>query len=76
MRINITKQDPININKTAIEDVQNFTYLGSIVSTTGGTDEEITDRKKKTKQAFSILKPVWKVVLREPALKLEFSIQM
>ena len=63
MRINATKQDPININNTAIEDVQNFTYLGSIVSTTGGTDEDITARKKKAQQAFSILKPVWRSVL-------------
>ena len=50
MRINAIKQDPININNTAIEDVQNFTYLGSIVSTTGGTDEDITARKKKLKR--------------------------
>ena len=60
MRINATKQDPININNTAIEDVQNFTYLGSIVSTTGGTDEDITARKKKAQQTYSILNPVWR----------------
>ena len=47
MRINAIKQDPININNTAIKDVQNFTYLESIVSTTGGTDEDITARKLK-----------------------------
>ena len=45
MRINAIKQDPINIYNRVIEDVQNFTYLGSIVSTTGGTDEDITARK-------------------------------
>ena len=58
MRINANKQDLINIHNTVIEDVQNFTYLGSIVSTTGRTDEDITARKKKAQQAFSILKPV------------------
>ena len=47
MRINANNQDPININNTVIEDVQNFTYLGSIESRTGGTDEHITARKKK-----------------------------
>ena len=47
MRINANKQDPININNTVIEDAQNFTYLGSIESTIGGTDEDITARKKK-----------------------------
>ena len=60
MRINAIKQDPININNTAIEDVQNFTYLESIVSTTGGTDEDITARKKEAQQAFSIFKPAWR----------------
>ena len=47
MRINANKQDLINIHNTVIEDVQNFTYLGSIVSTIGRTDEDITARKKK-----------------------------
>ena len=52
MRINAIKQDPININNTAIEDVQNFTYLGSIVSTTGGTDEDISARKKRSSKGL------------------------
>ena len=56
MRINATKQDPININNTAIEDAQNFTYLGSIVSTTGGTDEDITARKKGSSTGLLNLK--------------------
>ena len=50
-----------NIHNTAIEDVQNVTYLGSIVSTTGGTDADITVRKEKAQQAFAILKPVWRI---------------
>ena len=60
MRINANKQDPINFNNTDIEDVRNFTYLRSIVSSTGGTDEDITARKKKAQQVFSILKSVWR----------------
>jgi hypothetical protein len=52
--------DSIQINNTDLENISNFTYLGSIVSTTGGTDEDIQARKKKALQAFSILKPVWK----------------
>ena len=72
MRINAIKQDPINNNNTAIEDVQNFTYLGSIVSTTGGTDEDITARKKKAQQAFSILKPVWRSRSLRTCTKIRF----
>ena len=60
MRINANKQDPININNTVIEDALNFTYLRSTESTTGGTDEDITARKKTAQNAFSIFKPVWR----------------
>ena len=62
MRINSNRTDSIQINNTDLENINNFTYLGSIhdISTTGGTDEDIQARKKKALQAFSILKPVWK----------------
>ena len=54
-----TKQDPqFTIYGTNIEDVREFTYLGSKVSQSGGTDEDITARIKKARQAFAILKPV------------------
>ena len=76
MRINNTKQDPTNINNTAIEDVQIFTYLGSIVSTTGGRDEDITARKKKPQQAFSILKPAWRCRALRTCTKIRIFNQM
>jgi hypothetical protein len=60
MRINANRTDSIQINNTDLENISNFTYLGSIISTTSGTDEDIQARKKKALQAFSILKPVWK----------------
>ena len=60
LRTNI-KQDPqFTIYGTNIEDVREFTYLGSKVSQSGGTDEDIISRIKKARQAFAILKPVWK----------------
>ena len=37
-----------------------FTYLGSIISETGGTDEDITARIRKAQSTFSMLMPVWK----------------
>ena len=43
-----------------IEDVREFTYLGSVTSISGETDEDIQSRKRKAQQAFGILKPVWK----------------
>ena len=55
MRINANQQEHFQINNKGIEDMQNFAYLGSVVSTTGGTDEDIAARKRKAQQAFSML---------------------
>jgi len=41
MRINANRTDSIQIYNTDLENISNFTYLGSIISTTGGTDEDI-----------------------------------
>ena len=60
MRLNTNQTSSIIINGKEIENVDKFTYLGSIISTTGGTDEDVYARKTKALQAFSILKPVWK----------------
>jgi hypothetical protein len=59
MRINTTQTDKlITIRDTEVENVEQFTYLGSIISITGGTDEDIKARKRKAQQAFAMLKPV------------------
>ena len=57
-RLNTNQPDCLKIGDSTVEDVQQFTYLGSIVSTSGGTDEDISTRKKKAQQIFSIFKPV------------------
>ena len=41
-----------------IEDVSSFTYLGSTVSTTGGTDDDIKARIGKARVAFNILQNI------------------
>ena len=49
------------INKTEVEDtIKDFTYLGSIASTSGDTDEDIQARKRDARQAFAMLRPVWR----------------
>ncbi|CAG2258040.1 unnamed protein product [Mytilus edulis] len=58
-RDNLIPGRPI-IEHSTVEDVQQFTYLGSIVSTSGGTDEDISARKTKAQQFFSMLEPVWR----------------
>ena len=37
-----------------------FTYLRSIVSRKGGTDENIQARIGKARQAFAMLRPIWR----------------
>ena len=47
----------IVLNGKSIEDVNNFTYLGSIVSKNGGTNKDIIARLGKARHAFITLRP-------------------
>ena len=47
MRMNTTNTIPIMLQTGDIEDFSSFTYLGSTVSTTGGTDEDVKARIRK-----------------------------
>ncbi|CAH8834294.1 unnamed protein product [Trichobilharzia szidati] len=68
---------PITINGRDLKEVTSFTYLGSIVSTTGGTDEDVKSRIGKARNTFINLKPIWKSSsLNSPSTtKFGFSIQ-
>ena len=54
------QQESLELPGEAIERVSEFTYLGSIISATGGADEDIAARIRKTQSTFSMLMPVWK----------------
>jgi hypothetical protein len=63
INIDTTKNLRINAQQNDgddIEDVSHFTYLGSIINTTGGADEDIGIKKGKARQAFIILRFVWR----------------
>lgn len=55
MRMNNTNINPIMLQKRAIEDVSSFTYLGNIVSTARGTNEDFKARTGKARVAFNNL---------------------
>ena len=55
LRTNNQQEAPVTIEGAAVEDVSESVYLGSKMSTTGGTDEDIKARIKKAQQAFTIL---------------------
>ena len=71
MRFNTTQTDKLTIRDTEVENIEQFPYLGSIISTTGGTDEDIKARKRKAQQAFAMLKPVWRSTTLRTRTKLK-----
>ena len=60
MRVNATNTLPLLVEEQALEEVNQFTYLGSIVSHTGGTEEDVKARINKARQAFAMLRAVWR----------------
>ena len=59
MRANQTNHDPITLRGEALEEVDKFPHLGSIVSRDGGTEQDIAVRIGKATGAFKILRPIW-----------------
>ena len=60
MRIQARDDSPIHIGDEVIQRTDHFTYLGSVVSESGGTEEDIVARIRKAQQAFATLRSVWK----------------
>ena len=46
--------------ETGIEEADFFVYLGSVVSESGGTEEDVASRIKKANGVFVQLYPVWR----------------
>ena len=60
MQIGVRRQEPLELHREAVERVSKFMYFGSIINETGGTDNDITARIRKTESKFWRLMPVWK----------------
>jgi hypothetical protein len=58
MRINERDNHQLELNDKAIERVEEFLYLGSIVSKLCGTDEDVAQRIRKAKGVFAQLAPI------------------
>ncbi|XP_053400610.1 uncharacterized protein LOC128557341 [Mercenaria mercenaria] len=59
MRLNARIQTPVKIDQTNIEDVETFTYLGGIITSKGGSDEDIDSRIGKGRNQFRRLRKIW-----------------
>jgi len=67
---NETTKEPVFINNQPLDYTGQFTYLGSVVSISGGTEEDVTARLGKARSTFARLKPVWKSNAYSRATKL------
>ena len=72
MKILSRNMEPIKLSTGIVEEVQQFTYLGSIVSTDGGTEEDVKARLWKARVAFHMLDKLWKskIISRHTKLKI------
>jgi hypothetical protein len=52
--------EKIEINGKELEEVYEYSYLGSIVTGGGGADEDVTSRIKQANVAFVQLYRIWK----------------
>ena len=59
LRANNKQLDKIKLKDEDLEDVKSFTYLGSIITESGGTEEDVKCRIGKARLAFNTLRPVW-----------------
>ena len=59
MRANHVNKNSIQLTGEDIEDVEQFTYLGSVVSRDGGTNRDIKSSIGKATAAFKIPIPIW-----------------
>ena len=59
MEINDKRKQPIKIMDTNLEEVEEFTYLGSIVNIEEGIDADVKNRINKVRVIFNILGKEW-----------------
>jgi len=60
LRTGTKRGDGVSVAEGRIEEVDESTYLGRIVSKKGGTDEDIQAQIGKARQAFAMLRTIWR----------------
>ena len=60
MRMNSRTNEPIKLQGENIEEVEEFTYLGSKMTADGSSERGICTRLSKADQAFATLRNIWK----------------
>lgn len=60
MSINSVNPTPITVKNKVLDPVEDFTYLGSLISKDNGARKDIQSRLCKARGAFARLQPIWK----------------
>jgi hypothetical protein len=60
MTVNVDKKVNININGQDVEEVESFSYLGSVMTKDGGAEADIRSRLGKARGVFARLRPIWR----------------
>jgi hypothetical protein len=58
LRLGISEDEKVTLDNEKIDQVENFTYLGSIISKDGGNSEDVKSGIAKDQGVFSQLKKV------------------
>ncbi|VDP44618.1 unnamed protein product [Schistosoma margrebowiei] len=59
LKFRTENSNPITLDGEALEDVESFTYLGSIIDEQRGSDADVKARIGKARVAFLQLKNIW-----------------
>ena len=73
LKTNSTSTEPVNLGDNNLEEVETFTYLGSVVNEQGGTDADVETRIEKERVSFITLKNIWRSHLIKRAPKSAYS---
>ena len=60
MKINARNEEPVPINNTALEEVDEFVYLGNKIISDGNSKKDVDSRISKARGAFAALHSVWR----------------
>ena len=72
MKMNTPSTDPVILDENQIEEVDTFTYLGSVIDKQGGTDADVKSRIGKARTAFTLLRNIWKSRQLKTKTKIRF----
>ncbi|VDO80521.1 unnamed protein product [Schistosoma margrebowiei] len=59
LKFKAENNNPITLDGETLENVESFTYLGSIIDEQGGSDADVKTRIGKARTAFLQLKKIW-----------------